>query len=241
MLAIGPSFGIDIINIRFIAIFAKLFFTKDKPVGISQYIRDYLYMPIRRRPYHEYLGSQTKDNYIFSISTLWYDSNTDKTTNTFRGTFFRLCREKFSVVEGGFFYIKNENILKEFPQYSKYKILYKDFLMTKRISPLEYLAKTKKSTMVFNTPSVMGCHGWKLAEYLAMGKAIISTRLINEMPGNFDYEKKVIMVDDDIQIGDAIDQLRENTNLREKMEKKAFLYFSEHLSPEAVVEKIIRK
>ena len=241
LLAIGPSFGINILNLNSVFIWIKLLFIKNKPVGIAEYLKDYIYMQIRRRPYKEYLGSKTESNYIFSISTLWYDTLTDKTTNTFRGTFFNLCKKKFNKVEGGFFYIENENILKEFPQYSKYKILYKDFILTERISPSEYLEKTKRTAIVFNTPSVLGCHGWKLAEYFAMGKAIISTGLNNEMPENLLETDKIIIVDNDKQMEEAIDLLKGNVDMRESMEKQASSYFKKHLSPEAVVEKILKR
>ena len=40
----------------------------------------------------------------------------------------------------------------------------------------EWISKTKQSAIVFNTPAFWSCHGWKLGEYLAMGKCIISVR-----------------------------------------------------------------
>ena len=49
----------------------------------------------------------------------------------------------------------------------------------------EYLRGTRRSAVVFNTPSVCQCHGWKLAEYLAMGKATVSPLLSNIMSGEF--------------------------------------------------------
>ena len=48
-------------------------------------------------------------------------------------------------------------------------------------------------------------------------------------------------VDNDKQMEEAIDLLKGNVDMRESMEKQASSYFKKHLSPEAVVEKILKR
>lgn len=62
---------------------------------------------------------------------------------------------------------------------------YEPFRMPQRVRHADYLDRTRRSAVVFNTPAVHDCLGWKLGEFLALGKAIVSTPLGREMPGRF--------------------------------------------------------
>ena len=107
--------------------------------------------------------------------------------------FLKACKKADLEIEGGLFYVKSNSVLKEMPDYPKYKEEYKDFIYENRLSMDEYIKKTKESVLVFNTPSVCECHGWKLAEYLCMGKAIISTLLLARCLQNLFMEKIFIL------------------------------------------------
>ena len=63
-----------------------------------------------------------------------------------------------------------------------------------KYSGYEYLSNTKRSLVVFNTPAVQSCFGWKLGEYLALGKAIISTPLTNTLPSPLVHRKHIHIV-----------------------------------------------
>jgi glycosyltransferase involved in cell wall biosynthesis len=239
-IAIGTSFGINILNLGFVLkLFSSLFSVKHKPVKIKEYINDYVYLLIRRKKYEAYLcsKSESKDDYVFAISTLWPYKNEIETTNKIRGLFIRQCQKIFSSFEGGFFYIKNGN--KIFPEYEKYVEEYKGLLYTKRITSTEYISKTKKSCIVFNTPAVSGYLGWKLGEYFAMGKAIISTHLNNVIP--YTDNIPLLIVDDLNDLADAIARLKNDNKLRKKMEEESRQYFNNYLAPKIVIKRIIRK
>jgi glycosyltransferase involved in cell wall biosynthesis len=241
---IGPSFAINIDHRIFMKMFLKLLLNKNRPVSILKYINDYVYLLIRRKKYKQYIGYKSDNDYIFSINTLWYDKLTANTTNKFRGEFMHICNRLFSKFEGGFFYINSQQVLKEYPPYAKYLEEYKNILYSKRIKPKEYIVKTKKSTIVFNTPSVGGCHGWKLGEYFAMGKVIISTPLNNIMPATNTIQYNtipIVFVEDIKNLEDTIIKLKDDDNLRTRLEKESFSYFQKHLSPVAVIESIIGK
>ena len=117
---------------------------------------------------------------------------------------------------------------------------YKDFLYKKRISMQEYINETKRSFVVFNTPSVAGCHGWKLPEYLCMGKAIISTPLSREMPGEgLVHGENIHIVNSTEEIREAISQIRDDKTYRQRLMEGAKKYYEDYLAPEVVIQRII--
>ena len=114
--------------------------------------------------------------------------------------------------------------------------------MTERLKSDVFLNQTKKSFMVFNTPSVGGCNGWKLAEYLSMGKAIISTPLVRVMPEKFTDLQHYLITDGSIQdLEQKIQKLSEDDELRERLERNAKNYYDQVLSPEVVIKKLISR
>ena len=55
---------------------------------------------------------------------------------------------------------------------------YEEFTVPGSFGMREYMDKTKQSMLAFSTPAVHDCFGWILGEYLALGKAIISTPIL---------------------------------------------------------------
>jgi len=110
----------------------------------------------------------------------------------------------------------------------------------KTLSILEYTEGFKKSSVVFNTPSVLECHGWKLGEYCAMSKAIISTPISRVMPGNFKPNEHYLLTDgtiEDIKI--KVKLLIDDEVLRQKLKSNINQYFCDYLSPKIVISRII--
>ena len=103
------------------------------------------------------------------------------------------------------------------------------------------MQKTKRSAFVFNTPSVVGCHGWKLAEFLAMGKAMISTPHLNVMPGLFQKDKHYLEVLNADEIANAVANLREHTEIVKRLKARAKDYYNEYLAPKEVVSRILSR
>jgi len=102
------------------------------------------------------------------------------------------------------------------------------------------MQKIKKSAIVFNTPAVLSCHGWKLGEFLAMGKAIVSTAHTNVLPAPLDEGINIIYVDgnepDSYQ--QKINELLASDAKRNLIGKNAKLYFETFLAPEKIIEKL---
>lgn len=246
LLAVGPAFGITlggIPNNIIKSIVNYIRGRKSNQIPYKFYLRDYLYTNIRRRGIFFYEKKRKiRPNYIFHASTLWYNNFAATDTNKFRGDFLIACKKAGLIIDGGLFYINGNAPITEKPDYPKYKEIYKDFIYDKRLSMDDYIAKTQESVLVFNTPSVCECHGWKLAEYLCMGKAIISTPLTRVMPGNgLIHGVNVHFVHNIDEIFDAVEKINSDNNYRKKLELGARTYYEEFLSPQRVIERIITK
>ena len=247
LFVIGPSFGINKDNVISDIILGLRNYCKGTAFGcvsFKEHIMNYLYPHVRRSHLNTLYPPQRQcvENYIFHASTLWYDEKTHATTNMYRGEFLKCCKNVGIEIGGGLFYVDSPIVLSEFPQYATYLDKYKDFLYKRRISMTTYIQETQRSFVVFNTPSVDECHGWKLPEYLCMGKAIISTPLSRAMPdGGLQHGKHIHYVQSINDLPDAIQTIRTDRKYREYLGKNARAYYEKYLSPERVIQRIINK
>ncbi len=177
-----------------------------------------------------------EDNYVFFCSTLWYSdewNKTDEGVNLRRANFVRACKEIEELrFEGGLVSQGRGRSSEE---------LFSDCLAT-GIKMSEWIEKTKRSAVVFNTPAFWGCHGWKLGEYLAMGKAIISTPLSNDLPSPLHHGKEIHIVEEDQDaIRDAVAYINKHPDYRIQLEQGARNYWNEWGSPQRSLELLLNK
>lgn len=246
LMAMGPEYGVTLYNVFKTITHCMGNYYKGKKytkIPLTVYLRDYLYTNIRRRTLRDYEKEESiRPMYIFHASTLWYNQFAATDTNMYRGEFLKACKKAGLEIEGGLFYVHGESVLKEMPDYPKYKEIYKDFIYDKRLSMDDYIQKTKQSVCVFNTPSVCECHGWKLAEYLCMGKAIISTPLTREMPGEgLIHGENVHFVNSPEDIYEAVVKINSDEAYRQKLENGARAYYEKWLAPEVVVKRLVEE
>ncbi|WP_294319034.1 hypothetical protein [uncultured Chryseobacterium sp.] len=104
----------------------------------------------------------------------------------------------------------------------------------------QYIKKEKELYIVFNGPSVEKCHGWKLAEYLSLGKAIISTRLHNDLPFPLIHGHHIHYVNDNYDsIKEGIKLVLENPKYVDKLQKGAIEYWDLYVNPTNIVKRIV--
>lgn len=109
-----------------------------------------------------------------------------------------------------------------------------------RISLAEYLAETGRSTVVFNSPAVVDCLGWKLGEYLALGKAIVSTPLGRALPEPLVHGEHIHLVDDSVEaIREALLTVLGDRDYRMRLERGARQWFERNLTPAVVVRRLL--
>ena len=232
VIPIGPSFGIKIWSFPqtiFIAVrnyirFKKVIRVQERKLFLMNYLSQYKRLPLKK-----YLTSTTKkdNHYIFFISSIWKN---ESATNNFRANFIKACRGISSLnFEGGFA-----------PRKDKVHFEFDKIVVEKRYAFKEYIKKTKESVLVFNTPAVVNCHGWKLAEFLALGKAILSTSFHNEMPVALIEGEHIVFLKDGTvdEMKNKINFLLDNPDLRAQLETNAKNYFLENLMPKRVFEKL---
>lgn len=232
---IAPNFDIRIYNTLLTFYHAGTNFLKahnyipDKKLFFGGYIRNY-----QREVITEYeKKEEIIPRYIFSASTLWKHDNCLTGTNPNRAAFFRACKASYNIdFEGGFYLPNNSH-----PQYD----LFKDIIMQSPVSQSEYLKKTKQSILVFNTPAVFNCHGWKLGEYLAMGKAIISTPLYYELPEPLVHGENIHFIKSIDEINETIDILLNDEKYRKKLETGASAYYEKYVKPYSAIKNIVDK
>jgi hypothetical protein len=243
LINIPPSFGIKIWHTTELIFhlcnnFVKAKIMKhynDKNIHLrpQRWLRNYLSL-LKRQTLQQYIiqKQSPEDNYVFFVSTLW--PNHDN-TNSGRYHYILACNRKQDInFEGGFFINKKEWRTASIPDSIPSKLLYYKYLSNKT-----YIRNIKKSLFVFNTPAVLNCHGWKLGEFLCMGKAIISTPIVNELPVSLEHGKNIYFVNREQDIEKAVDFLFESEDFRRNLEKNAKIYYDNYASPSRVIERIV--
>lgn len=192
------------------------------------------YKRLLARPFYTDLAPEpSSSDYIFFCSTLWYNdeyNQNDQKVNARRAHFIRACKGIGSIrFEGGFV-----------PQEGRSSSeLFSDCLSATSYPYQTWLQKTKQSALVFNTPAFWDCHGWKLGEYLALGKAIISTPLSNDLPAPLTHGVNIHFVEDDIDsMRAAITYIIENPDYKEQLERGARAYWASFGTPAKSLELI---
>ena len=177
-------------------------------------------------PEEAFQPQPSRDRYVFSSNSLWKN---DMETNRQRASFFEACRAIDGLeFEGGF----TPRKLGDVPDFDRY-------LAPRRYPIEEYVEKTKQSTVVFNTPAVFACHGFKLGEYLALGKAILSTPLERELPAPLEDGVHLRFVRSEDEIREEIARLVADRPYRAGLERGARAYYSDLLRPARIVERLV--
>lgn len=182
----------------------------------------------RRPELNDFKPEPSEDHYIFFDSSLWTESGS-KSTNHWRASFIRTCKSMDVEFEGGLF------AYRQHPEIEKFR----DVLLEKMVSLGEYISQIKRSALVFNTPSLHGGHGWKLGEFLAMGKAIVSTPLLNDMPVPLEHGKNIHFIKSEEEIRGAIEMILGDPVYRRKLEKGASEYYLTYLEPEVLIRRLL--
>ena len=107
--------------------------------------------------------------------------------------------------------------------------------------PLDhYLQLVGRSAVAFNNPAVHGCLGWKLGEFLGMGKAIISLPLGRELPEELEDGVNVVLVDGSAAaLDEAIGKVRADASHRRLLEQGARAYYERWLLPEVLMSRLL--
>lgn len=229
IIAAAPNYAVKIWNRPMAGFISLLNYIKsyNRTIPFHPFISKYL-MTAKRVSNFNDPEIIVQPGYIFFVSTWW---RTQHQTNRCRANFIRACRSIPSLQFEGGLIPENSNTFS--PEYE-------DVFIKSSIPHNKYIEKTRRSVVVFNTPAYHLCHGWKLAEFLGMGKAIISTPLLNGLPAPLTHRENIYFVSEGIEnIKQAIIELISDPQLRIKLEKGALDYYNEYIEPQAAIRRIL--
>lgn len=226
---IEPSFGIKIWNSFSTLLNAYQTYKNcnTNKINIYQHFYNYWRHLTNRLELYEYKPGYSDPNYIFFLSSIWAP---DDECNNYRLKFIQVANKiEWIKFEGGF------------APPSRYDVTgLEKYTINNRYSIRKYINKIKRSSVVFNTPAVLNCQGWKLGEYLALGKAIISTPLKRTIPIPLIHGKHVHFIDGSSEsIKNAIYLICKNNNYRKYLEQNALEYFLKNMSAKKVINELI--
>lgn len=229
MVSLCPSFGVHLWNLPqtiYYALSNVRYSNGNNRKFFGKYKKQW-----KRIAYSDYLRLSQKESdgsYIFFLSTLWYNDEWNKNdagVNARRACFVRACKKMKGITfEGGLVSQGKDRSSEE---------LFSDCL-SDGVPMKEWMEKTKRSVLVFNTPAFWDCHGWKLGEYLAMGKCIVSTALSNDLPVPLEHGKNIHFVENSEEaMQEAVKYIVDHPDYRAMLEKGAREYWEKYGSPVA--------
>ena len=181
----------------------------------------------KRGSIDDYRPHASDPDYVFFTAWPWAKHDD---VNPPRIRFIEACRRAPGLdFEGGFAPRRRSDVPEVLP-----------YTAPARYPLSEYLEKVGRSAVAFNNPAVHGCLGWKLGEFLAMGKAIITLPIDRVLPAPLVHGVHVHVVDGSpASLDDAIEQLRSDREYRHTLEANARRWYEEHLAPERLASRLL--
>jgi hypothetical protein len=102
-------------------------------------------------------------------------------------------------------------------------------------SQQNYLRTVKSFPICVASTGLHGSTGWKLAEYVAFSKAILSERLVYDTPGTFEPGRNYIEFTSAEECLNGAVRLIEDTALRQQIMQNNAAYYRTYVRPEALV------
>ncbi len=229
---VGPNFGIGCFgsNKFSASLYCLLSYTKCHSrldISFGRFLSPYLWLYKRSKIKTNFDDSTIGNKSIFMVSRYWHSQ---PCVNNARIAFIKACRrlqsEDLLSFTGGLV-LDQDSIPNDCPS---------DVILDEEIPYDEYMSKLKDSLLVFNTPAVHQCHGWKLPEYMASGKIILSTPFVNELPVPLEHGKNIYFTDaDEESIYKSVRTIVMDEGLQRKLENGSREYWLQHAQPSACI------
>lgn len=104
---------------------------------------------------------------------------------------------------------------------------------------VNYINRLKSSTICIATTGLHDSIGWKMAEYVAASKCIVSEPLRYELPGNFNAGENYLEYTDARTLLLAVDKLMNDSVLRFNMQMNNYKYYNHYLRPDSLMLNVI--
>lgn len=178
-------------------------------------------------PERRYQPVRSSPNYAFFCGSIWQD---EPECNEYRRRFIEACRSlPWLQFEGGFA-----------PRHRRDVGGFEAYTADYRYSHGDWIAKSQRSSIVFNTPAVFGSLAWKLPEFLALGKAIISTPLARSLSVPLVHGQQIHFVEGSVaSMREAVSLICRDDDYRATLEQGARAYYLRYLQPARAVGRIL--
>ncbi len=174
-----------------------------------------------------------RESKIIFLTRLWdpnevnLDSSREQREiiNKSRISFIRSCRKEF----GDLFY---GGLVQDDFSLSKAK----DLVLSNSItSKKNYIKSLKSYNIGIASKGLHNSIGWKLAEYVAASRAILSEPLDYKLPGTFEDNKNYLSYRDDLELIDQINYLLDNRKVMLDIMRHNFFYYHNYVKSDMLV------
>lgn len=113
---------------------------------------------------------------------------------------------------------------------------YPDIVLKMRdVKKYNYMKYLHNSQICVATRGLLGSNGWKIAEYIAGAKAIVSESLMYQVPGNFLPEQNYLEFVSPQECIEKVQFLVDDSELRYKLMHNNFEYYHAYLRPDILI------
>lgn len=215
--AIGPTFGVASSRLAQLGAFLGNGGTTANRLSQRATLKAYRAVPGR-------------DDYVFFLAWPW---SKHAEVNADRASFVKSMQELRGVTfEGGFVPLGRLNRKRAAPGLE-------ELTAGRQYRHGAYLRRLRLSAFAVNTPAVHDCLGWKLGEYFALGKAVISLPLTRVMPGHLEHGEQMHFIHDTAEATSAMRRLIDDRAYRRHLEQGARKYWESYLDPSVLVRRVI--
>jgi hypothetical protein len=102
-----------------------------------------------------------------------------------------------------------------------------------------YVELLKQYPVCVTTTGLHGSIGWKMGEYVAFSRAIVSERLNYEVPGDFEQGQNFLEFHEPERCVNAAHELLSDADLRHDMMMKNHDYYLSYLKPDAMIRRTL--
>ncbi len=168
------------------------------------------------------------NKYIFYHRTLW---KKESLTNQLGYIFLDFFKSKNYKVVGGLF--RSDGFKTEDEKINS-------VITTEWYNTQEYIEHILESLIVLNTPAVRGACSWRFGEYLAFGKAIVTTPFMVELPEYIKENQNYFLISNESdEFKKQLDKITSDESKIVQMENNNLELFKSKLSPYKQIEYIL--
>jgi len=104
-----------------------------------------------------------------------------------------------------------------------------------------YLRAMRSAAVCVTSRGLVDSNGWRLAEYVAASRAIVTEPLAHEVPGEFTAGRNYLEFSDPQSLVEAVNHLLSDAEGRARMREANHRYYLDHVRPDAIVARTLEQ